>query len=248
MTQPNAPAPANLTSRLPGHETPTKTALIVGASRGLGLGLVREHLGRGWAVIATVRDDAGEAALKALKADSRLTVLRADVTSDADIARLSAAVKGPLDLLLLNAGIMGSAHDKGSDPVWLTQVMQTNAFGPIRLAWAFLGHLRSNTGVIAFMSSRMGSIADTDESGYDLYRASKAAQNMLARALWASPGRRQGLTVLSIHPGWVKTDMGGPGADIDVRTSAKGVADQIEANAGSGLNRFLRWNGEELPW
>lgn len=225
-----------------------KTALIVGASRGLGLGLVREYLGRGWVVIATVRDDAGEAAVKTLRADGRLTVHRADVTSDADIQRLSGAVKAPIDLLLLNAGIIGSAHDKGSDSEWMAQVMQTNAFGPVRLAWALIDRVREGTGVIAFMSSRMGSIADTEESGYDLYRASKAAQNMLARALWASPGRRRGLTVLSIHPGWVKTDMGGAGADIDVRTSATGIADQVEANAGSGLNRFLRWNGEELPW
>jgi len=228
--------------------TEPKTALIVGASRGLGLGLVREYLGRGWTVIATVRDDAGEAAVKALGADDRLTVHRADVTSDADIERLAGAVKGPIDLLLLNAGIMGSAHDRGSNADGLAEIMQTNAFGPIRLAWALVDRVREGTGVIAFMSSRMGSIADTDASGHDLYRASKAAQNMLARALWAGPGRRRGLTVLSIHPGWVKTDMGGSGADIDVRTSARGVADQVEAYAGSGLNRFIRWNGEALPW
>ena len=128
-------------ARLRGAPKP-RTALIVGASRGLGLGLVREYLGRGWVVIATVRDDAGEAAVKTLRADGRLTVHRTDVTSDADIQRLSGAVKEPIDLLLLNAGIIGSAHDKGSDSEWMAQVMQTNAFGPVRLAWALIDRVR----------------------------------------------------------------------------------------------------------
>jgi len=234
-----------LIAKLGGGSTPPKTALIVGASRGIGLALVSEYLSRGWTVHATVRDDAGEARLKGLKAGRRLIVHRADVTSDDDSERLATVVKGPLDLLFLNAGVMGSAHDKGRNPDW---VMQTNAFGPARWAWAFVERMRQGEGVVAFMSSRMGSIADTESSGYDLYRASKAAQNMLARAFWASPGRARGLTVLSVNPGWVQTGMGGSNASIDVGTSSRGIADQIEANAGSGLHRFVSWNGEELPW
>ena len=225
-----------------------KTVLIVGASRGIGLGLAKEYLDRGWAVHATVRNDAGEAALKALDGADRLTVHRADVTSDADIAALAAAVSGPLDLLFLNAGIMSAADDKGSDSVWLAEFMQTNAFGPMRAAWALIDRVRETTGVVAFMSTGMGSIENNTSGGYDLYRASKAAQNMMARSLWVGPGRARSLTVLSVNPGWVQTDMGGAGASIDVPTSARGIADQIEANTGAGEHRFISWNGQDLPW
>lgn len=225
-----------------------KTALIVGASRGIGLGLVEEYLGRGWQVIATVRDADGEAALDALPSDGRLTVHRADVTHDADIEGLSERVEGPLDLLFVNAGIMGEPDFTDMTPDAINRVMQTNAFGPARLATALIDRVRDRTGVVAFMSTGMGSIADNTDGGWEAYRASKAAQNMLARSLWVSSGRKRGLTVLSVNPGWVKTDMGGPGASIDVETSARGIATQVEANAGVGDHRFVGWNGRELPW
>lgn len=225
-----------------------KTALIIGASRGIGLGLVKEYLARGWTVHATVRDDAGEATLKALDGADRVTVHRADVTSDADIAALKAAVTQPLDLLFLNAGIISAADDLGADTEWLGRFMQTNAFGPVRAAHAFVDRVKKKTGVIAFMSTGMGSIANNTNGGFELYRASKAAQNMLARGLWVGPGRARSLTVLSVNPGWVQTDMGGDAAAIDVPTSARGIADEIEANTGSGEHRFVSWNGQDLPW
>lgn len=225
-----------------------KTALIIGASRGIGLGLVKEYLARGWTVHATVRNDAGEAALKALDGAGRVTVHRADVTSDADIAALAAAVTGPLDLLFLNAGIISAADDLGADTGALGEFMQTNAFGPTRAAHAFVEHMRETTGVIAFMSTGMGSIANNTDGGFDLYRASKAAQNMLARGLWVGPGRARSLTVLSVNPGWVQTDMGGDDAAIDVTTSARGIVGEIEAHTGSGEHRFISWNGRDLPW
>lgn len=225
-----------------------KTALIIGASRGIGLGLVKAYLSRGWTVHATVRDDAGEARLKALEGADRLTVHRADVTSDADISALAKVVTEPLDLLFLNAGIISAPDDRGADTEWLGRFMQTNAFGPARAAHAFVERVREKTGVIAFMSTGMGSIENNTTGGFDLYRASKAAQNMLARSLWIGPGRARSLTVLSVNPGWVQTDMGGGGAAIDVATSARGIADEIEANTGSGEHRFVSWNGQDLPW
>lgn len=225
-----------------------KTALIVGASRGIGLGLVEEYLARGWSVIATVRDAAAEAELTAMDRAGRLTVARADVTRDSDIQALADRIEGPLDLLYVNAGIMGPEEMTTASREEIDQVMQTNAFGPARLAWALVDKLRPKTGVVALMSTGMASIADNSSGGYDIYRASKAAQNMLARSLWVGPGRARGLTVLSVNPGWVKTAMGGRGATIDVPTSARGIADQIEAHAGSGEHRFVGWNGRELPW
>lgn len=225
-----------------------KTALIIGASRGIGLGLVKEYLSRGWTVHATVRNDAGEAALKALDGAERVTVHRADVTSDADIAALAKAVSGPLDLLFLNAGIISAADDLGADTKALGEFMQTNAFGAARAAHAFVDHVRETTGVIAFMSTGMGSVANNTTGGFDLYRASKAAQNMLARSLWVGPGKARSLTVLSVNPGWVQTEMGGDGAAIDVATSARGIADEIEVHTGAGEHRFISWNGQDLPW
>lgn len=223
----------------------TQTALIVGASRGLGLGLAGEYLQRGWRVIATVRDETGEQALAALPGAERLTVHRADVASDADIARLAASVSEPLDLLFINAGIMGEPDMLGMTPEAIAHVLQVNAFGPARLAWALADRVRERTGVVAFMSTGMGSISDNTSGGYDAYRASKAAQNMLARSFWLGVKAR-GVTVLSVNPGWVKTDMGGPGASIDVPTSVSGMADQVERNAGQGDHRFIGWNGREL--
>lgn len=225
-----------------------KTALIVGASRGIGLGLVEEYLARGWSVIATVRDAEAEAELAAMDRTGRLTVLRADVTHDGDLQALDDRVDRALDLLFVNAGVMGPEDMTTATPEEINQVMQTNAFGPARLAWALADRVRPKTGVIALMSTGMASIADNGSGGYDIYRASKAAQNMLARSLWVGHGKGRGLTVLSINPGWVKTAMGGRDATIDVSTSARGIADQIEAHAGTGEHRFIGWNGRELPW
>lgn len=225
-----------------------RIALIVGASRGIGLGLVEEYLSRGWTVVATVRDGDGEAVLDALDSSGRLTVYRADVTRDADIQGLVDRIDGPLDLLFVNAGVMGPKDMLEALPEEIDRVMHTNAFGPSRLAWFLVDRIREKTGVVALMSTGMASIADNTMGGYDVYRASKVAQNMLARSLWIGPGQARGLTVLSVNPGWVQTDMGGSGATIDVATSARGIADQIEAQAGSGGHRFVGWNGRELPW
>ena len=225
-----------------------QTALIVGASRGLGLGLAEEYLRRGWRVIATVRDAGGEAALKGLSGAERLTIERADVAVAADRRALAARIEGPLDLLFLNAGIMGPADLEGASDVEVDRVIQTNAFGPTRLAWALIDRVRDRAGVVAFMSTGMASIADNTSGGYDAYRASKAAQNMLARSLWVRAAQPRGIAVLSVNPGWVQTDMGGPGATIDVATSVRGIADQIEANAGRNEHRFVGWNGRVLEW
>lgn len=225
----------------------TQSILIVGASRGLGLGLVAEHLKRGFDVIATVRKTEDEAALKALPGAERLTLHLADVTSDADIARLAADLPKDLDVVFVNAGVSGPRSVVDATPDELNAVMQTNVFGPIRLAHALAGHVREQTGILALMSSRMGSIAE-NTGGMEVYRATKTAQNGFARSLWLGSAKDRGVTVLSIHPGWVKTDMGGSGADIDVDTSVTGMADQLAANAGAHAHRFIDYSGREIAW
>jgi NAD(P)-dependent dehydrogenase (short-subunit alcohol dehydrogenase family) len=140
-------------------DTDMKTILIVGASRGLGLGLVAEHLKRGFAVIATVRKAADEADLKALPGAERLTLHHLDVTSDDDIARLAKALPADLDIAFINAGISGPKSVVTASADELNQIMQANVFGPVRLAHALLGTVRPKTGILAFTSSIMGSIA-----------------------------------------------------------------------------------------
>lgn len=98
------------------------------------------------------------------------------------------------------------------------------------------------------MSSIMGSIAENESGGMEVYRASKTAQNSLARSLWIGSAKEAGVTVLSIHPGWVKTDMGGAGADIDVDTSVTGIADQLAAHHGAHTHHFVDYSGREIAW
>jgi len=217
------------------------TALVIGASRGLGLGLVRELAGRGWTVTGTVRSAADRAAVEATGAMAAV----ADITDAAAVVAIPA--KGPLDLLFINAGVQGPAHhDAGqatADEVGT--LFLTNAVAPVAAARLLLDRIAPG-GVLAFMTSRMGSVAGNDSGGMELYRASKAALNSLTRSMVATLGRP--LTVLSLHPGWVRTDMGGAGADLDVETSVRGLVDVILERRGTPGSAFLDYSGAELPW
>ena len=216
------------------------TALVIGASRGLGLGVVRELARRGWSVNGTVRADADRAAVEAAGGTAAI----ADVT---DAAAIEALPKTPLDLLFINAGVSGPAHqDAGratADEV--SALFLTNALAPVAAARILRDRIAEG-GVLAFMTSRMGSVADNSSGDMELYRASKAALNSLSRSLMAKLDRP--LTVLSLHPGWVRTDMGGGGAPLDVKTSARGLVDTILAHQGTPGSAFLDYSGAELPW
>ncbi len=218
-------------------------ALIIGASRGLGLGLVREFASRGWDVTGTVRDGAAEAAVR----DAGGTPARAEVTDEASLAALHAATPGELDLLFVNAGISGPKHqDAGqTTPEEAGTLFLTNAVAPVAIARRFLDRLAPGA-VVAFMSSRMGSVALNDNGSLELYRASKAALNSLTQSFVAKLDRD--LTVLTLHPGWVQTDMGGQGADLDVPTSVRGLADVVEARRGTPGAAFLDYSGATLAW
>ncbi len=220
-------------------------ALVIGASRGLGLGLVRELAGRGWSVAGTVRSAADSPAVQAAGG----TALIADITDPASIAALPATA---LDLLFVNAGVHGPAHDDAAQATAdeAGALFLTNALAPVAAARALLDRIEPG-GVLAFMTSRMGSVAGNDRGDMELYRASKAALNSLTRSMVAKldPARPGGpLTVLSLHPGWVRTDMGGGGADLDVETSVRGLVDVILARRGTPGSAFLDYSGAELPW
>ena len=227
-------------------------ALVVGASRGLGLGLAAELKTRGWNVVATVRDRAGEDRVKALAANpgGQIQPEQLDINDDAGIAALRRRLADrTFDLVFLNAGIPPKGRGDAA-PISREEaaaVFMTNAVAPIRLARAFLDRVNDRTGIVAFMSSGLGSVANKTDSYGDLYSASKAALNSLARSLAASPGGRR-ITVLAITPGWVRTDMGGSGAPLSVEDSTSGIVDVLESRAGSGRHGFLDYRVREVPW
>ena len=224
-----------------------KTALIIGASRGLGLGLVKQLLGDGWQVTATVRDPQKAQALQAL-GNVRIETL--DMDDQHAVIALSQRLKEQtFDLLFVNAGVKGP-DDQRPGQASLAQVGQlffTNAVAPINLAQRFVGQIREGSGVLAFMSSVLGSVTIADAPEMALYKASKAALNSMTNSFVAQLDG-QALTVLSMHPGWVKTDMGGEDAHIDVETSTRGLVQQVNAYAGKGGHHFIDYSGETIAW
>lgn len=228
-----------------------KQALIVGASRGLGLGLAREHLARGWQVTGTERAAAADLAALQAASDGRLAVESGvDVTVPATVAALARRLEGRrFDLVFLNAGIMaGRGQPLGEvADADIARIFMTNAIGPVRAADT-LAPLAAEGGMVAFMSSILGSIATNDDGRAELYRASKAALNSLVRSFRARHAARSDLTVLALHPGVVRTSMGGPAAPLDIEESVKGVADVIAARWGGGGQAFVDWRNEIVPW
>ena len=224
------------------------TALIVGANRGLGLGLVRELLGRDCSVIATARDANGSELAKLGRAHpDRLRVEVLDVNDQAQLGALETKLRGAtLDLLFVNAGINERAELADVSQQAFTAIMLTNALSPVQIALALRDRMRPG-GTIAFMSSRMGSIAEMDVGNSAVYRASKAALNALTRCFVAGVGPGS-FTVLSLHPGWVRTDMGGPSAAVSIEDSVRGIADVLERERGSGQHKFLDYQGNAIPW
>jgi NAD(P)-dependent dehydrogenase (short-subunit alcohol dehydrogenase family) len=229
-----------------------RTALVVGASRGIGLGLVKELAGRGWRVIATWRSAASDKGLKAFADESggKVRLETVDIEDPASIVALAGRLKGEsFDLVFVNAGISGRQvpiGEIGRDDV--AKVFMTNVVGPIHVAEALKDQVRDGHGVIALMTSGLGSVASDFFIGPpELYSASKAALNKMTRAFTKALGERK-LTVISMSPGWVRTDMGGPNAMISVEESAKGVIDVIEAKAGAGEHGFYNYDGRTMDW
>ena len=216
----------------------SKTILIVGASRGIGLGLAHEFKARGWNVIATERSHSDD-----LHALEGVQIETMDVTDPASFAGFDT----PLDALIVNAGITGAKHQSAeqASAEEVAEVMMTNAFGPVRLAKTLLPRV-ADGGTLAFMSSLMGSIDDSS-GGYELYRTSKCALNMLAKGIAEQDAGPRGIATLALHPGWVQTDMGGPHAHITVDESVTGLADVVESSGG-GKFRYVDYTGKDLPF
>lgn len=225
-----------------------KTAIVIGASRGIGLGLAQELARRGYAVIASERSESAALREAAMAHKPAIEIVRCDVTEKDSVAGLKGKCgAGSVDLLIVNAGVYGDGEQRIEDLTRdnMADIMMTNAVGPVQAALALLPLLKSG-GTIGMMSSKLGSIADSS-GGTNLYRTSKNAQNMLSRSLFANHAAERGVGVISLHPGWVQTDMGGPNALIDVPTSVNGMLDVLEAES-EPRHAFLAYDGSEVPW
>lgn len=227
-------------------------AVVVGANRGIGLGVVKEFLHRGWSVIATARrpDAAAELNGLAVANPGKLEIVGLDLTKTDQVDRFAATLAGrTLDAVLINGGTAGPDHMSASQATEaeIGALMLTNAIAPIRLARALGGLVREKTGVLAFTSSIMGSVALNTDGYHELYRASKAALNSLSRGLWPE-AKERGITLLNLHPGWVRTDMGGPSAPVSVAESARGLVGVIERERGRHHHAFISFQGDELAW
>ena len=231
---------------IPEARTPG-TALITGASRGLGLALARHYAGKGWRVIACTRADI-------MPADENgLEWRRLDVASPASITELAAGLAGrPLDLVINNAAIRGDTGGLATlDPDDFIEVMRVNALAPLLMACALLPNIEAGRGrVIANISSRAGSIAEGmigDDDGDYAYRCSKAALNM-ATAKLALDLKAEGIAVLALHPGWVRTDMGGTEAEIAVSDSAAALQGLIDRATLADSGSFRAFDGRPIAW
>ncbi|WP_284077570.1 SDR family NAD(P)-dependent oxidoreductase [Herbaspirillum aquaticum] len=222
--------------------------LIVGASRGLGLALVEQFCLRGWQVLATVRTPSS--ALDALKVrfGSALEEEVVDIADEASVRALRQRLEGrTLEMLFINAGIAKSINESaGTAPLQdFLDMMLVNAFSPMRFIEIF-DDMVAPDGTIAAMSSELGSITG-NEGGWDLYASSKAALNMLMKCYAAArPGDQRAKLVVA--PGWIQTEMGGPGASFTVEETIPLVVDMLEKNHGKPGLRFVDRFDRSLPW
>lgn len=226
-----------------------RTALVVGASRTLGLGLAAELLRRDWDVVGTVRGSRRTGLHDLAEASGgRLTVESLEMTEPEQVSALrDRLARRTLDLLFVNAAITRGDLPIGQVPTdMFTEVMITNALGPMRVVES-LGPLVAPTGTIGVMSSDQGSVSLNTEGGQDLYRASKSALNQLMRC-YAARHAEDTRTLLLMDPGWVRTELGGPDADLSVEESVPGVAETIERQQGKPGLHFLDHKGQVVPW
>jgi NAD(P)-dependent dehydrogenase (short-subunit alcohol dehydrogenase family) len=230
-----------------------KTILITGANRGIGLEHVRRFAARGARVFATARSPSGAKELMALSADRNngIEVLAYEASDPDAPARLKAALGDtPLDLLFANAGAGGgNGQSFGSvDVENALQLIRVNALAPLKLAEALADNVAaSQRKVIAFQSSLMGSIGDNGSGGRYAYRLAKCALNMIAKSV-SNDLRPRGVIVVALHPGWVRTSMGGENAPVSVDECVAGQQRLLDSLTSAESGRFFNYDGKELPW
>ncbi len=226
------------------------TVLITGASRGIGLELVRCYADGSASVIACCRHPEAATALGTIAGD--VTVMPLDVADAASVAALAASLGDrPVDILINNAGISGPSYDHQSvysmDFDGWAEAFAVNAMGPVRMLQALMSNLKaSHDARVVNITSQMGAMSLDMTVAY-AYCTSKAALNKFMR-MAAIELKPQGIKVCLIHPGWVQTDMGGPNAEITPEASAQGIVRVVEGLNADNTGSFWKWNGETHDW
>jgi NAD(P)-dependent dehydrogenase (short-subunit alcohol dehydrogenase family) len=228
------------------------SVLITGANRGLGLEFVKQYQADGWRVYACCRKPGNATDLAALVDGSsgRVSVHALDVADHGAIDALAKELEGEaLDVLLNNAGAFGDRAGFGSSDydTW-TRMFQVNSLGPMKMAEAFVPHVeRGERKVIASVTSKMGSIGDNTSGSYYIYRSTKAALNMITKSMALDLGGR-GISAVVLHPGWVKTDMGGMSAPLDPPQSVSGMRKVLSGVSLETSGTFFNYDGTTIPW
>lgn len=227
----------------------TQTILLTGANRGLGLGLAGAFAADGWSVITAVRTASPE--LEALQ-EHGLRIEQLDLCDDDQLASLAERLEGRrIDVLVNNAGRMAVQGHQGFghfDRALWHDLFDINLFTPMRLAELLLPNLeQSDRPRIVNLSSMLGSMELNTHGGLYAYRASKAGVNAISKSM-ALDLQEQGVIAIALHPGWVRTDMGGQKADLDIDTSVRGMKRVIENLGPDDSGRFFAWDGREMPW
>ena len=229
------------------------TVLVTGANRGLGLEFARQYAAEGWRVIAACRAPDAAQELQELVAQSggRIHVLAMNVTDTASVRAAAAVLKGEaVDLLLNNAGVGGPPGQQlgNLDYAAWARVLDTNTLGPMRVVEALLENVaQSKLKRVVTITSAMGSIADNLSGGRYAYRSSKAAVNIVMKSLSVDLAPR-GITCLVVHPGWVRTDMGGSGGKLTPAESVRALRSLIESIKPEDSGKFLNYDGKPYPW
>jgi NAD(P)-dependent dehydrogenase (short-subunit alcohol dehydrogenase family) len=229
------------------------TVLITGANRGLGLEWTRQYLEAGWRVFATCRHPEAADALRGLIAGhGHATLYRLDVTSPQDLRSLQMDLETePIDVLLNNAGVYLDKFDPGLGGLHFDAwegSFAVNTLGPARVTEAFLDNVaRSGRKLVVAITSHMGSIAEIGSPGAYAYRASKAALNAVMKGM-SLELKGRGIGVLLLHPGWVRTRMGGPDGPLSPAQSVAGMRELVEGFTLDRSGSFLRYNGTVIPW
>ncbi len=227
--------------------------LITGANRGIGLEMVHYAMRQGWRVFACCRNPHNAEHLFALAklSNGLISVHIADMMELATLQALSYELRNePIDLLINNAGVYGSDNNEfGSVDVadWL-QTLQINSIAPLKMVEAFIGQLvLGSKKQVVCISSKMGSMGDNDSGNSYIYRSSKAALNAVVKSL-SIDLQSQTINCVAMHPGWVKTDMGGVDAEISVAECVIQLFSIIKSLTADDNGRFIDIDGSDIPW
>ena len=226
-----------------------KKVVITGANRGIGFGLVQRFLENDFHVIATYRhEDSSSELLQLAKACQQVSLVKMNLNNDSDYFKLQTtlALHKEVDFLINNAGVIGgkSSSILTTSAEDILEVFKNNTLNPFKICQAVIPFLKSGA-VVSQITSLMGSIQDNQSGGYYDYRISKAALNMLHRCLSIE---FKNFIFLTLHPGWVQTDMGGQQAPTSVEESTKGLFEVITGKIPRHSGQFLNYQGNELPW